>query len=440
MVVQKYIHGATAVKIAASIETAIDQQKISGGESLPAVRALAVRLEVSPATVAAAYRILQERGITLSAGRRGTRIRPSAFASPLPAPTPGRGVADLAQGNPDRALLPDLSRALRRLRVRQRLYGDEQNDRQLVTMARRQFRADGLPAGSIAVVSGALDGIERIFREQLRPGDRVLVEDPSFTGILDLLASTGLQPVPVAVDDEGLVPAALEKAIRKPARAIVVTPRAQNPTGAAMSRRRARTLRAILRRGPDLLLIEDDHAGPIAGAPYVTLVEPSRARWAVVRSVSKFLGPDLRVAVMTGDAQTLSTLVRRQTTGIRWVSHVMQELVAALWSDRAVRRQLELAERTYRTRRQALIRELARRGIESHGASGLNVWIPVAGEAAVLQALLQRRWAVRAGERYRIESQPAIRVTIASLTPSEARRFAADLADVLSAAGRTMAA
>ena len=439
MLVQNYIHGKTAVKIAASIEAAVGAQKLRQGERLPAVREVAAKLAVSPATVAAAYRILQERGITVSAGRRGTRVRPSLPAAPLPPPPP-RGVRDLAEGNPARELLPDLGRSLRRLRVRQRLYGEAQNDKQLVSLARRHFRADGVPARAIAVVNGALDGIERVLREQLRPGDRVLVEDPCFSGILDLLASTGMQPEPVPVDDEGLLPGALERALRKPAGAIIVTPRAQNPTGAAVSRGRARKLRAILRRRPDLLLIEDDHAGPIAGASYATLVEPSRPRWAVARSVSKFLGPDLRVAVMAGDAQTIAALERRQTTGIRWVSHIVQELVAALWSDRAVRRQLEVAESAYRVRRRALLRELERRGIEAHGASGLNVWIPVADETAVLQSLLQRRWAVRPGERYRIDSPPAVRVTIASLTPNEARRFAADLAAGLAAAGRTMAA
>lgn len=439
MLVQNYIHGRTAVKIAASIEAAVAAGKLRQGEQLPAVRDVAAHLTVSPATAAAAYRILQERGITISAGRRGTRVRPSLPTAPA-APPPPRGVRDLSEGNPDRDLLPDLSRLLHRLRVRQRLYGEELNDRQLVSAAKRHFRADRLPARQIAVVNGALDGIERVLREQLRPGDRVLVEDPSFAGILDLLASLGLVPLPVAIDDQGMLPDSLVRALRGPARAIIVTPRAQNPTGAALTRSRARKLRAILRRRPDLLLIEDDHAGPVAGAPYATLIDASHQRWAVVRSVSKSLGPDLRVAIMAGDAQTITAVERRQTTGIRWVSHILQELIAALWSDRRVRKQLAAAERTYATRRRALLRALAYHGIDAHGVSGLNVWIPVADESAVVQALFRRGWAVRPGERYRIDAPPAIRVTIASLTPNDAKRFAADLAASMTAAGRTMAA
>jgi DNA-binding transcriptional MocR family regulator len=63
--------------------------------------------------------------------------------------------------------------------------------------------------------------------------------------------------------------------------------------------------------------------------------------------------------------------------------------------------------------------------------SGLNVWIPVAEESAAVQALVAKGWGVKAGERYRIESRPAIRVTIATLAKREAARFAADLAEIL---------
>src|SRR5579859_4362762 len=177
MLEQKYIRGRTAVNIARSIEDAVAGGKAASGEQLPSVRAVAKHLGVSNATVGAAYRILQERGITVAAGRRGTRVRPTAPAAPVPPPPP-RGVRNLATGNPDRALLPDLQRHLRGVRVKQWLYDDALVDRELVAIARRQFRADRVPARDIAIVSGALDGVERVLREELRPGDRVIVEDP----------------------------------------------------------------------------------------------------------------------------------------------------------------------------------------------------------------------------------------------------------------------
>jgi DNA-binding transcriptional MocR family regulator len=424
MLVQNTISGRTAVNIAASVEAAVASGGAAAGELLPSVRDLAAHLRVSAATVAAAYRLLGERGVVTAERRRGTRIRPAAPVSvPAGEPLP-KNVRDLATGNPDRAFL-----------AHKRLYDQELNDPELVRIATRQFAADGVPAAHIAIVSGALDGIERALREQLRPGDRVLVEDPGFTGVIDLLYALALVPVPVGVDDEGIVPASLEHALRGDAKALIATPRAQNPTGAAITPRRARALRALLARRPDLLLVEDDHAGPVAGAPYVTLVDHARTRWVVVRSVSKFLGPDLRVGLMAGDGQTIARVAGRQTLGIRWVSHILQKQVVALLRDRDVRARLAKAERAYRQRRDALLGELRARGIAAHGASGLNVWIPLVEEASVVQALFQRGWAVTAGERYRIASPPAIRVTVAALAPRDAARLADDLAAIIGRRG-----
>ncbi len=424
MLEQKYISGTTAVNIAGSVETAVATGKLAAGESLPTVRALSSRLGVSGATVAAAFRILQERGLIVTDGRRGTRVRPAPpIAFPADRIVP-EGVRDLAEGNPDLNLLPDFRK--RAFKLEQRLYGDELNDPDLLQLAREQFRGDGVPAEQIAIVSGALDGIERVLREQLRAGDRVAVEDPCFTGVVDLLTALALVPVPVRVDDEGLLPSELRVAL-KSCKALIATPRAQNPTGAAFSPRRARELRALLAQRPDVLVIEDDHAGVIAGAEYRTLVDKSRVRWAVVRSVSKAYGPDLRVALLASDAHTHARVEGRQTLGIRWVSHILQRTVVAIWRDRAPLR----AQRVYAERREALLRELRARGIAAHGVSGLNVWVPVSEESAVVQGLAQKGWGVKAGERYRIATPPAIRVTISTLETREAVRFADDLAAIL---------
>jgi DNA-binding transcriptional MocR family regulator len=435
MAVQNYLSGSTSVNIAASVEGAVSSGKLTAGALLPPVRNAAAHLGVSPATVAAAYRLLQDRGVVAADGRRGTRVRPAPpIAVPREVPLPA-GVRDLSDGNPDPELLPDADAALRRFGAGPRLYGEELNDPRLLELAREQFRADGIPAEHVAVVSGALDGIERVLREHLRAGDRVAVEDPSFTGVLDLLNALSLVPVPVAIDDQGLLPAELKKVIRS-TEALIVTPRAQNPSGAALTPRRARELRAVLATRPELVVIEDDHAGAVAGADYLTLIDRTRPTWAVVRSVSKWLGPDLRVALLAADVRTHSRVEGRQTLGIRWVSHILQRLVAAIWRDRAPLR----AGRVYSERRDALLRALAEHGIRAHGASGLNVWIPVSEESATVQALLHAGWAVKAGERYRIATPPAIRVTIATLEPKDAVRFAEDLARVITPARRASGA
>src|SRR5688500_915832 len=360
VLVQTYITGSSAAKIASSIEAALNSGRVTPGTLLPPVRHTAHELGVSAATVAAAYRLLRDRGIVVGEGRRGTRVRQGAPISAAARflPLPG-GVRDLASGNPDPELLP----LLHIKSVRQRLYNEELNSRALIELAARIFAADGIPAENIGVVSGGLDGIERVLREQLRSGDRVAVEDPSFSGLTDILAVLGLTPLPVPVDQEGPLPTALRATLQRDIKALIVMPRAQNPTGAAFTPERQRILRTILAQHPELLVIEDDHCGPVAGVNYATLVDSARPRWAVVRSVSKSLGPDLRLAILAADPETLARVEGRQTLGYRWVSHVLQNLVVTLWREPKTERLLRRAAGIYQERREALIRELAHRGI-----------------------------------------------------------------------------
>jgi DNA-binding transcriptional MocR family regulator len=155
------------------------------------------------------------------------------------------------------------------------------------------------------------------------------------------------------------------------------------------------------------------------------------ARWAVVRSTSKFLGPDLRLAVVAGDELTIARVRGRQSLGPLWVSTILQQLALALWADPASGRRLARAGEIYAQRRAALLDALETRAIKAHGRSGLNVWIPVRDEARITQRLSSSGWAVAPGERFRIASPPGIRVTIATLAPPDAARFAAALADAM---------
>src|SRR5260370_22272429 len=421
------IRGQSGNQIAASIEDGIGSGRRAAGERLPTVRALATRLHVSPTTVAAAYNALRVRGLVHGSGRRGTIVNRRPPLHTRSAPAPAAGLRNLFEGGPDPAMLPALKPYLARLDGNPGQYGDPENRAELIERAAEQFKRDHIAAASIAVVSGALDAVERVLQGWLRPGDRVAVEDPSYTGVLDLIAAMGLGAEPVEIDDSGPIGADLNRALKLGAKAFILTPRAQNPTGAALDRKRTRELKQVLAGFPECLLIEDDHAGPVAGAPAFTL-SGGRTRWATIRSVSKSLGPDLRVSVIAGDELTAARVQGRPNLGARWVSHILQDLVARMWSDPKVLAMLKTAAETYARRRRALIDALSEHGIEAHGRSGLNVWIPVAEEAVVVDGMAEKGWAIRAGSCYRIKSATGIRVTVSTLTRDQSRRFAADLA------------
>jgi DNA-binding transcriptional MocR family regulator len=420
---------ANASSIAAAVEAAVASGALAPGAPLPTVRSLARDLRVSPTTVAGAYGALKARGLVATDGRRGTTVARQPPLRVRPARSLPHGVRDLWSGNPAPALLPPLKRALSQVDSQHKLYGGPTKHADLVELARADFRADGIK-GDVAIVGGGLDGIERVLQAQLKPGDRVAVEDPSWPRIADLLYALGLRPVPVSLDDNGLKPDALARALHLGVKAMIATPRGQNPTGAAIDSRRATALRAILRLHRDVLVIEDDYVAAVSGAPYCG-VHGSTCRWTVIRSLSKVLGPDLRIAPIAGDALTISQVEGRQTLGSGWVSHILQQTAANLWHDALDRGLLARAERVYTERRDALVTALAAYGLTSFGRSGFGAWVPLQEEVAVVQLLLEEGWAVSPGERYRFNSPPGIRITTTALEPREAAKLAAALAAAL---------
>ena len=434
------IAGTTSSAIAGSIESGVRSGALTPGATLPPVRTLAARLEVSPGTVAAAYKLLRHRGVVATDGRRGTRVRTAPALAPrsrarLPVPP---GARDLSAGNPDPRLLPPLGPRLRGLSPAPVLYGMVSTLPELADLARQRLAADGVSIGTLVATGGCLDSVERVLAAHLSPGDRVAVEDPSWSGLLDLLAALDLAAVAVPVDDNGPDPAGVEQAIGRGARALVVTSRAQNPFGATVGENRARDLRAVLAAHPDILVVEDDHAAELAAEPLHPLAGTT-THWALARSVSKPYGPDLRCAVLAGDDETIGRVEGRQWLGARWVSTVLQSLVVELWRDKRVDALVARAGELYDERRTGLLGALAARGVAAHGRSGLNVWVPVEDETAVCARLLEAGWVVAPGRVYRIASQPAVRITTSTLHLRDAERLADAVAAALAPARRPYA-
>jgi len=429
ILVRYRLRGGTAREISASVEAGVRSGQLAPGDQLPPVRELASQLGVSPTTVAAAYAELRRRGITAGAGRAGTRIRAAPPVSVRGYLRPPAGVRDLISGGPDPDLLPSLPARPAAARP-SRMYAEAPVSPRLRSLAAGQLAADGIDATHLMVTGGALDGIERVLATWLTSSARVIVEDPGHAVTFDLLAAMGYTVVPVPVDELGIRPDELAAALARGAGALIVTPRAQAATGAAWDADRAAAIAETIKRYPSLGVIEDDHAGPVAGAPAFTACG-GRGRWVTVRSVSKSLGPDLRLAVAAGDEATIARVAGRQALGTGWVSYQLQDLVADLWADPSVPPALASAARVYAGRGQALRAALREHGIAATGRSGFTCWVPVSDEEGVASRLAEAGWAVAPGQRFRIAAPPGVRTSFATLDEADAPSFAADFARAL---------
>jgi DNA-binding transcriptional MocR family regulator len=338
------------------------------------------------------------------------------------------GRIDLSRGEPDPALLPDPRAALVRTAPAAAPVGYGREPLPELLAAARP-RLHPVPSAHLTVTAGALDGLERILTAHLRAGDRVAVEDPCWANLLDLIAALGLHPLPVPVDDDGPDPAGLRLALARGASAVIVTSRAQNPTGAQLSGRRAAELRESLRPYPQVLVVEDDHAAELADGP-LHPIAGATGSWAFLRSSSKPYGPDLRLAILAGDETTVARVEGRMLLGAGWVSRILQRLVLDLWADPAASAQVEQARAEYARRRTALAAALARRGVAAHARSGVNVWVPVPDETVAVAACADAGFAVAPGAVYRMSAGPAVRVSVGPLRAG----MVEPLADALAAA------
>ncbi|MGP3536680.1 aminotransferase class I/II-fold pyridoxal phosphate-dependent enzyme [Microbacterium sp. RD1] len=435
------IAGRSAAEIADSVRALRDRGELRAGDALPPVRVLAAQLGVNRNTAVSAYRQLVSAGVAVTRGRGGTRIveRASVAQEGFAADTVLR---DVGTGNPDPALIPDPTAALSRLIGRPVLYGEPVLDADLEQWARGWIAAD-LPRDDIriTVTNGAVDALERLLAQALTRDDAVALEDPCFLSAIHTVRVGGYRPVPVPVDEEGMTVAGLRSALAAGVRAVLCTPRAQNPTGVGLSTARARELRTVLAEHPYVLVIEDDHFAMLSREPYESLIGPGHRRWALVRSVSKSLGPDMCLAVAATDPETADRLAMRLSPGTTWVSHLLQRLTLAQVTDPASVTAVERAAVHYAVRNAAVAAELTAASVPARARDGLNLWVDTGLPArAVSEQLMRRGWLARTGDDFSVASDRAsthLRVTVHDLDDSDAARFAADLAAAVRAASNS---
>lgn len=408
------------------IENAVCQAIRSGqlkpGERLPTVRALASDLGVSLTTVATAFKSLAENGWTHGEVGRGTFVtqREGYEFATSSAPMPGarvwprikspwrrRALVNLMErlhsrfpnatncsfGGPGPSLLP-----LKLIKRHWLAVFDDVTDRDLQYKTVDPIEAltevlpawlvtDGIPVKSGDLLVGtsaqqfmilATDVISRL-RGPLEPV--VAVEQPGYYTIFDAWDHAGVRMIGVETDENGALPESVESAIRSGANAVLLTPRAHNPTGASWTAERLHALGEVLSRYPHVLAIEDDHFGDIAEQRAGSLLADARVedRVIYIRSFSKSIAPDLRLSVAAArpPLKTLIGEAKRHADG--WSSRLLQRVLAGVLRDDGLASWLDHVRSTYRTRRERVAEVLANCGIPGVAVwparDGVNLWI-----------------------------------------------------------------
>ncbi|MET4637524.1 aminotransferase class I/II-fold pyridoxal phosphate-dependent enzyme [Mycetocola sp. 2940] len=393
--------------IAEAISRLITAGILAPGDRLPTVRQLGAELGVSPATVSQAWQAMGSVGLIVSRGRSGSFVR----ASPVPWLTPrvqsmaghlGQSRLDLSRGAPDPLLLPDLTHALTRVSESAGTFSYQELP--VIPPLLEHLRAAWpYDVEAITVVDGALDGISRSLEQVIRFGDRVIVEDPTFPPFFDLLDQLGAVRIPVPVDAEGLEPAALRRALALGPAALILQPRAQNPTGISMTVERAEELARILRasrQASETVVIEDDHSAGISAFTEVSLGRWLPERVMHVRSYSKSHGPDLRIAALGGPERLVNQVVARRMLGPGWTSRMVQTILYELLTSPDAISTVAAARSVYHSRQRQFAQARLATGFSAPQTDGLNTWIEVGDERHALVQLAASGIRVTAGSPY----------------------------------------
>jgi DNA-binding transcriptional MocR family regulator len=393
--------------IAAAISRLIRSGELTAGERLPTVRDVASTLGVSPATVSNAWQALSGVGLITSRGRAGSYVLQAAttWMPPHFGELAGSHVTarlDLSTGTPDPELLPDLSAALRSLPTRADT-ASYLSSPVLPGLEKHLRTSWPYPVAALTIVDGALDAISRALETLVRFGDRVVVENPTFPPFLDLLDHFGAERIAVDVDEEGMLPGPLASALAQGPVAIILQPRAHNPTGVSMSGERTRELARVLRGHAHLgdpVVIEDDHSGEISSAPAHSLGTWLPQRTLHVRSFAKSHGPDLRIAALGGPEPLIDRIVARRLLGPGWTSRMLQTILYELLTASASVDTVHDARRIYQARQRLLSEALVRHGLPHSPSDGINTWIAVTDEKAAIVTLAASGIRVAAGSSF----------------------------------------
>jgi DNA-binding transcriptional MocR family regulator len=369
-------------QIAAQIKDEISKRRLPAGARLPTIRQLAHELGVTRVTVQNAYDELRADGWVESTIGRGTfvservqpasdlrsyeqQLTPDVMISDMLQVTEMVGFRSLASASPDAQLFPaeDFWSALTDLQpeaAAMAAYNASQGVPALRLELAKLLRERGLDlsADEILVTSGVTQGLALIAQATCRPGDIVLVEQPTYVGFLHTLKTQNIHPLGVPLDAEGPHIEALERmAAQHRPRFLYTIPTFQNPTGLCMSAARRQAILALAERY-GFLVVEDDLYARIAydtPAPLPMLAADCNSQVIYLSSFSKSLMPGLRLGYLVAPAAIQQKLLSLRRANDLCSPTLLQHTLARFLANGGLKKHLRRVLPIYRERRDAYL-------------------------------------------------------------------------------------
>lgn len=436
------------------LREAIRAGRLGPGERLPSSRALARELQVSRGLVVDTYAQLEAEGYLDSHAGSATRVSTCAAPSPAPstsAPAHPRPDVDFEYGVPDVGRFPmrdwlwAVSEAAKTIPFA--ALGNEEHRgvaelREVVAAYLRRVRGADVDADHVVICSGFAQGLG-IVAGALRRHDIDVIgaEDPRSLDGDAAIARIGSTVVSVPVDDRGVDASALAATA---ARAVVVTPAHQAPTGVVLAPERRQELIAwaVERDG---FVVEDDYDAEFRydRQPVGAMQGLAPTRVIAIGSVSKSLAPGLRLGWIACPPDLTPAIIREKEIADRGSPALDQLALAHLMRSGRYDRHLRRMRTVYGARREALVNALAEHapGVGVGGlAAGFHAVLhlgPDADEQAIVRAAMERGVRVQGMSRWRSDGAvvpPQLVVGFGNVSESAIGRGIATIADLLTSA------
>ncbi len=330
--------------IADDLAQAIVNGQFGPGEKLPPHRVMAKRLGVTPGTVSRAYANLERQNLAQARVGDGTYVRNLQTRTPEPAGEGTSALIDLAHNvairTDEQQALRDTLTQLAKSDLRAAPLLDYQPEagmrhhRLAGANWLKRFATQG-DWQRVMVTHGAQHALAAVLRTVARPGDTILTESLSYSGLMALARSMRLQVIGLPMDDEGLLPDALAHAVRSyGSKMLYCTPSLHSPTTGTMSMARREAIAAVVRR-EGLLLMEDVVHAAAQAQPLPSLASLVPEQSFLIASFSKVMAPGLRVGYLEASPQWLDKVAASIRADCWMVAPLMPEILTQ-WIDTGV--------------------------------------------------------------------------------------------------------